>query len=240
MAVPGSLFERSFQGDFIEGQTRTLQLDRSPHTFRVIFDYLSGYDVFPIDEEECRPSGLSRIKFLAYLHQDADYYGLTTLAAQASAARARLAMDLHNAQRREPALDEARRSHETALQTSKQAHELVMEKYRQEHSLKELRAAHKYQKELASAKVEHDLQVAARRYLLELSRPYMESLFNCRNEGRKVWSWKSRRITALKELCLTDAKSRGFQRFAHADGADTGPRCGRPPHSSQNFGRKGG
>lgn len=64
-AAPGSLFERSLLGDFAEGQSRTLRLDRTAHVFRMVVDHLSGYDVFPVAGEDLAASGLGHTKFLS-------------------------------------------------------------------------------------------------------------------------------------------------------------------------------
>ncbi|KAH8921441.1 hypothetical protein BT69DRAFT_1335552 [Atractiella rhizophila] len=64
------------ESGFLESQTHTLFLpDRKPATFEVIRDWLSGYDIFPL---EVSGAG-SEKKFRANLLKDAEFYGLEGL-----------------------------------------------------------------------------------------------------------------------------------------------------------------
>jgi hypothetical protein len=81
---PGSnLFAASLLGDFIEASNRTLQLDRHPGIFKIILDHLSGYRIFPLDQEMideyCNGDGMSINRALRYLQDDSEYYGLSRL-----------------------------------------------------------------------------------------------------------------------------------------------------------------
>jgi hypothetical protein len=80
LAQPFSFFEKAFFGGFQEAQTRILRLDRHPAIFPVILDYLSGYEVSPLAEEEWKGTGLDKAKFLRYLEADSEYYSLDALA----------------------------------------------------------------------------------------------------------------------------------------------------------------
>lgn len=72
-----NLFAISLLGDFAEGQTRTLRLDRNASIFKIIVEHLSGYRIFPIDSSD--RGGMSERKFLRYLQDDAEYYQLDRL-----------------------------------------------------------------------------------------------------------------------------------------------------------------
>jgi hypothetical protein len=73
-----NLFVQSFLGDFLEGETKVLYLDRNPNVFRIIVDYLSDYPIFPL-EANMYGNGLSVEKLQSYLLKDADYLGLIRL-----------------------------------------------------------------------------------------------------------------------------------------------------------------
>ena len=124
--VPGNLFDKSFLGDFTEAQSKVLHLDRHPTTFPVILDYLSGYDVFPLADEEWTSSSYDKEKYLRYLANDAEYYGLDV-------SRTRQAIThLHEAKEEERQLQAQKeetchkRQLELCLYEGKISHELYM------------------------------------------------------------------------------------------------------------------
>ena len=100
--APGNFFEKALLGDFSESKSGVLHLDRSPHTFSIILDYLSGYNPLPLAEGEWLSSGLDESKFLRYLQSDAQYYGLDELEKLVSAEIKRLQAIRSSAQRNEP------------------------------------------------------------------------------------------------------------------------------------------
>lgn len=73
-----NLFTQSFLSDFSEATTRSLSLDSDPGLFTIIVDYLSGYPVLPLEEQELTRK-LSVAKATRYLAKDADYLGLSGL-----------------------------------------------------------------------------------------------------------------------------------------------------------------
>jgi hypothetical protein len=74
-------FTSCFLGEFAESQTRTLSLSRDPDLFRIIVDYLSGYNVLPLYESVI-PKRMSPEAALENLHIDAKYYLLDGLVNQ--------------------------------------------------------------------------------------------------------------------------------------------------------------
>ena len=63
-----------------------IRIDRSSRTFRVILDWLEGYEVFPLSVKDWEFSGLCEDKFLRFLISDADFLGLPGLSWIASTA----------------------------------------------------------------------------------------------------------------------------------------------------------
>jgi len=73
-------FTALFTSDFVEAQSRRVELSRSPELFRLIVNYLSGYEILPLDVP---PSlGMSQEAALRSLLVDAVFYGLDNLAAR--------------------------------------------------------------------------------------------------------------------------------------------------------------
>ncbi|KAG9085757.1 hypothetical protein FRC06_003460, partial [Ceratobasidium sp. 370] len=71
-------FTSCFLGEFTESRTRTLTLSRDPELFRIILDYLSGYDVLPLHTSVI-PSRMSLDLALRNLLVDARFYLLDRL-----------------------------------------------------------------------------------------------------------------------------------------------------------------
>lgn len=79
---PGNLFEATYllkSPGSMSGSNNILKVDRHPGSFNVIVDYLSGYDIFPLSDEECFKAGMDRDRLLRYLVSDAVYYSLPVL-----------------------------------------------------------------------------------------------------------------------------------------------------------------
>lgn len=72
-----NLLAMSLLGDFAEAQDRTLVLNRNATTFKLIRDHLAGYTVFPLVAQD--HPGMDKSKFMRYLRDDCDYYGLDNL-----------------------------------------------------------------------------------------------------------------------------------------------------------------
>ncbi|KAG9087141.1 hypothetical protein FRC06_002710 [Ceratobasidium sp. 370] len=71
-------FTSCFLGEFTESQTRTVTLSRDPHLFRIILDYLSGYEVLPLHESAV-PKRMGLEVALRNLLIDARFYLLDGL-----------------------------------------------------------------------------------------------------------------------------------------------------------------
>ncbi|KAF8601053.1 hypothetical protein BDV93DRAFT_524954 [Ceratobasidium sp. AG-I] len=71
-------FTACFLGNFKESQTRILEISRDPVLFGVIFDYLCGYTVLPLDKSVI-PTRMSLATALANLRVDAEFYQLDGL-----------------------------------------------------------------------------------------------------------------------------------------------------------------
>lgn len=76
---PGNMLADALLGDFQEGQTRTMKLDRNPAVFKLILEHLSGYTILPLCESDWSAIGLSEEKLLRYLKDDAVYYCMSGL-----------------------------------------------------------------------------------------------------------------------------------------------------------------
>lgn len=79
---PGNLFETTYllkSPGGVSGSNNILKVDRHPGSFHLIVDYLSGYDIFPVSDEECFKAGLDRERLLRYLVSDAICYSLPNL-----------------------------------------------------------------------------------------------------------------------------------------------------------------
>ncbi|KAG8687846.1 hypothetical protein FRC09_013249 [Ceratobasidium sp. 395] len=74
-------FTSCFLGEFTEAQTRTLTLSRDPELFKIILDYLSGYDVLPLHELMI-PKRMNFNAALRNLLADAQFYQLDGLVDQ--------------------------------------------------------------------------------------------------------------------------------------------------------------
>ncbi|KAG8790791.1 hypothetical protein FRC12_011016 [Ceratobasidium sp. 428] len=74
-------FTSCFLGEFTEAQTRTLTLSRDPELFKIILDYLSGYDVLPLHELMI-PKRMNSNAALRNLLADAQFYQLDGLVDQ--------------------------------------------------------------------------------------------------------------------------------------------------------------
>ncbi|KAG9124430.1 hypothetical protein FRC07_011672 [Ceratobasidium sp. 392] len=71
-------FTSCFLGEFTEAQTHTLTLSRDPQLFKIIIDYLSGYDVLPLHESAI-PQRMNSDAALRNLLADAQFYQLDGL-----------------------------------------------------------------------------------------------------------------------------------------------------------------
>ena len=71
-------FTACFLGNFKESQTRTLEISRDPVLFGIIFDYLCGYTVLPLDKSVI-PARMSLAMALVNLRVDAEFYQLDGL-----------------------------------------------------------------------------------------------------------------------------------------------------------------
>jgi hypothetical protein len=76
-------FTDAFLGDFVEATSREMHLDSNPELFAVIIDYLSGYNVLPL-EASALPRTMDVEKAMKNLARDAEYLGLNGLSAQLS------------------------------------------------------------------------------------------------------------------------------------------------------------
>lgn len=74
-------FTSCFFGDSVESQTRTLRLFRDPDLFKIVIDYLSGYQVLPLHGSVI-PKRMSLELAVRNLRVDADYYLLDGLVDQ--------------------------------------------------------------------------------------------------------------------------------------------------------------
>lgn len=66
-----NFFTAAFLGDFAEASSRTLSYDRRAELFSVIFEYLAGDDIFPIELD-----GLSEKKAARAIRAEAEYFQL--------------------------------------------------------------------------------------------------------------------------------------------------------------------
>ncbi|KAG9076502.1 hypothetical protein FS749_011731 [Ceratobasidium sp. UAMH 11750] len=66
-------FTSCFLGEFTESRTRTLTISRDPELFKIILDYLSGYEVLPLHTSVI-PSRMSPDLALRNLLVDARFY----------------------------------------------------------------------------------------------------------------------------------------------------------------------
>lgn len=73
-----NFFTACFLGDFQESQTRTLEISRDPVLFGIVYDYLCGYTVIPLDESVI-PARMSPATALINLRVDAEFYQLDGL-----------------------------------------------------------------------------------------------------------------------------------------------------------------
>lgn len=89
-AEPGNILEAALLGDFQEGQTRSMEMDRHPAVFKVIVEHLSGYTVLPLRQQDWESAETSEEKFLRLLKDDARYYGLEKLCLAIAAEETRL------------------------------------------------------------------------------------------------------------------------------------------------------
>ncbi|GAB1524730.1 hypothetical protein RhiTH_007884 [Rhizoctonia solani] len=71
-------FSLCFLGDFREAQSRSLELCRNPDLFRIIVEYLCGYEVLPLNDK-LLPSFMSTEMGLENLRIDALFYQLDGL-----------------------------------------------------------------------------------------------------------------------------------------------------------------
>ncbi|KAG8677982.1 hypothetical protein FRC08_018164 [Ceratobasidium sp. 394] len=74
-------FTSCFLGDFAESRTRTVTLFRDPDLFKIIVEYLNGYQVIPL-HESALPKRMSTDAALFNLLADAQFYHLDGLIAQ--------------------------------------------------------------------------------------------------------------------------------------------------------------
>ncbi|KAH7100430.1 hypothetical protein BKA62DRAFT_658414 [Auriculariales sp. MPI-PUGE-AT-0066] len=71
-------FTSIFLGDFSESQSRCVHLSRNPDLFRIIIEYLSGYDVLPLATAAI-PARMTAEAALRNLRRDAAFYRLKGL-----------------------------------------------------------------------------------------------------------------------------------------------------------------
>ncbi|KDN34346.1 hypothetical protein RSAG8_12577, partial [Rhizoctonia solani AG-8 WAC10335] len=71
-------FTACFLGDFREAQTKRLELSRNPDCFKLIVEYLCGYEILPLDDQAI-PSHMSADSALRNLRVDALFYQLDAL-----------------------------------------------------------------------------------------------------------------------------------------------------------------
>ena len=70
-------FSMLFLGDFVESESRVVRLDRNPDLFYIIRDYLSGYDVLPLEQGSVPRMGVQAAT--KSLLKDAEFYMLSGL-----------------------------------------------------------------------------------------------------------------------------------------------------------------
>ena len=73
-----NFFTACFLGNFQESETRTVRISRDPVLFGIVYDYLCGYTVLPLDESMI-PSRMSLATALINLRVDAEFYQLDGL-----------------------------------------------------------------------------------------------------------------------------------------------------------------
>ncbi|KAG8741379.1 hypothetical protein FRC10_002944 [Ceratobasidium sp. 414] len=83
-------FTSCFLGEFAESHTRTVTLSRDPELFRIILDYLSGYEVLPLHESAV-PRRMGLDVALRNLLIDARFYLLSGLISQINASEQKAA-----------------------------------------------------------------------------------------------------------------------------------------------------
>ncbi|CAE6499338.1 unnamed protein product [Rhizoctonia solani] len=71
-------FTACFLGDFQEAQTKRLELSRNPDLFKLIVEYLCGYEILPLDDKSV-PSSMPLEAGLRNLRADALFYQLKGL-----------------------------------------------------------------------------------------------------------------------------------------------------------------
>lgn len=89
----GNLFETTYllkSPGGMSGNNNILKVDRHPGSFNVVVDHLSGYDIFPLSDEECFKAGMDRDRLLRYLVSDAIFYSLPVLGDRAKKEMIRL------------------------------------------------------------------------------------------------------------------------------------------------------
>ena len=75
-----NFFSNCFSSGFAEATTRVLKLHRSPITFAIIVDYLSGYPIMPLAEDApALPRHMDAAALHRYLLEDARFYELQGL-----------------------------------------------------------------------------------------------------------------------------------------------------------------
>ncbi|KAH8913938.1 hypothetical protein BT69DRAFT_1343827 [Atractiella rhizophila] len=70
-----NFFTRAFFGEFEEANSHSIRIDVHPQLFKIVIDYLSGYDVFPISDTAV-PSTMSKDTVLKNLLKDAAFLDL--------------------------------------------------------------------------------------------------------------------------------------------------------------------
>jgi hypothetical protein len=73
-------FTAAFLGEFSEAESHSVNIDTDPGLFKIIVDYLSGYDILPLDAKAL-PHRMTMVRATRYLAKDADYLGLNGLQA---------------------------------------------------------------------------------------------------------------------------------------------------------------
>ncbi|QRW13120.1 hypothetical protein RhiLY_12119 [Ceratobasidium sp. AG-Ba] len=78
-------FTACFLGEFTWSQSRALELSRDPELFKIVLNYLSGYEVLPLHESAI-PKRMSSQAVLRNLLADAEFYQLDELVDQLNSA----------------------------------------------------------------------------------------------------------------------------------------------------------
>lgn len=78
-----NFFTAAFLGKFQESDSKQIVVDRNPHIFELIVEYLRGYDILPLSQDAC-PAKMTPAQATSNLYKDAQFYGLAGLMEQLS------------------------------------------------------------------------------------------------------------------------------------------------------------